>query len=77
MNVNINKTVQNLEDANCNSDLISKFLEYEKENQTAEQLKLLTNHRKILLDSLHKNQKQIDCLDYLIFNIKQNFQKEK
>ena len=77
MIVNKNKTVQNLEDANCSSDLIFKFLEYEKENQTAEQLKLLTNHRKILLDSLHKNQKQIDCLDYLIFNIKQNFQKEK
>ncbi len=68
---NQDKIIQNLKDANCNNNLISKFLELEKSNKVNEQLKLLSIHRKNLLDTLHENQKRIDCLDYLIFTIKQ------
>ncbi len=32
-------------------------------------LPILTKHRKHLLDSVHKGQKQIDCLDYLIYSL--------
>lgn len=28
---------------------------------------LLQKHRRSLLDNLHRDQKQIDCLDYLLF----------
>lgn len=63
--------LQNLKDANCDIDLISKFFSFEQTGSTNEQIRLLSNHRKNLLDELHKNQKQIDCLDYLIFNIQQ------
>lgn len=63
--------LQNLKDTNCDTDLIFKFFSLEKNGKIKEQLKLLSGHRKNLLFELHKNQKYIDCLDYLIFNIEQ------
>lgn len=63
-----NKIVQNLKDAGCEQILIDAFLKLEK----CKQLDLLTKHKSNLLDNLHKNQKQIDCLDFLIFTLKQN-----
>lgn len=61
--------LQNLKDANCDTDLISKF--FSLEGNLKGQLRLLSIHRKNLLFELHKSQKYIDCLDYLIFNIEQ------
>ncbi len=63
-----NKIVQNLKDAGCEQSFIDEFLKLEK----FKQLDLLAKHKSNLLDNLHKNQKQIDCLDFLIFNLKQN-----
>ena len=65
------KITQNLQDANCPPELIEKFFNLEKQNDKNGQLKLLFLQRKNLLEALHKNQKQIDCLDYLIFNLEQ------
>lgn len=71
-NKNMDKaTLRNLKDANCNRNLISKFFLFEKNGKTMEQLRLLAVHRKNLLDKLHKSQERIDCLDYLIFKIKE------
>ncbi len=70
-----NKILQNLKDANCDSNLISKFLQLVENGKIPEQLRLLSSHRKNLLNKLHINQKQIDCLDYLIFNIEQGNKK--
>lgn len=69
------KILQNLKDANCDADLISKFFSLEKTGNAAEQLRLLSTHRTNLLHELHKNQKQIDCLDYLVFNIEQKIKR--
>ena len=66
------KLLQNLKDADCNPDLITKFLQLEEIGSISGQLKLLFRHRKVLLDKLHLNQKQIDCLDYLIFSLEHN-----
>lgn len=33
-------------------------------------LVLLEKHRKKLLDAVHENQKKIDCLDYLIYQVR-------
>lgn len=60
------KITQNLKDAGCKKLLIEQILALDLK----EQLKLLAKHRANLLDELHKNQKQIDCLDYLVFNLK-------
>lgn len=32
-------------------------------------LKVLSNHRQYLPDEVHKGQKEIDCLDYLVYQI--------
>ena len=71
MKRNTEKILQNLKDANCSTALISKYFDLEKSGNTYEQLKLLASHKSDLLNSLHKCQKQIDCLDFLIFNLEQ------
>ncbi len=65
------KIIQNLQDANCPPELIEDFFKLEEQNDKNGQLKLLFLQRKNLLDSLHRSQKQIDYLDYLIFNLEQ------
>ncbi len=71
MDENTEKILQNLQDANCSAALISKYFALAKAGNTFEQLKLLASHKTELLNSLHKCQKQIDCLDFLIFNLEQ------
>lgn len=65
--MNRKNILENLKDAGCEQNFINEFFKYEK----TVQLNLLAKHRINLLDKLHKSQKQIDCLDYLIFNLKQ------
>ena len=67
MSMTDDKILQNLKDANCSSDFISKF--FELTGKTKEQIKLLSNHRSELLDDLHTSQKRIDCLDFLIYKL--------
>lgn len=40
-------------------------------------LELLARHRAALLDEVHRGEKKIDCLDYLIYKIKQNQHKRE
>ena len=37
-----------------------------------DQLRLLEKHRKFLLERVHKEEKRIDCLDYLVYQISQH-----
>lgn len=67
--------VQNLKDAGCDQKLIQCFLEYQVEGNLKEQLKLLVQQRGLLLGKIHKNQKRIDCLDYLIRTMKKQTNK--
>ncbi len=61
--------IQNLKDAGCSQETISCCLACLDTGQKGELLKRLEKHRKGLLDKVHKGQKQIDCLDYLVFQI--------
>lgn len=61
--------IQNLKDAGCDSCLIQNFLQCMDQGDIGEQLYLLANHRRLLLNALHEDQKQIDCLDYLVYQI--------
>lgn len=61
--------IQNLKDAGCNQETIDCCLACLDSGQKKELLKRLEKHRKGLLDQVHKGQKQIDCLDYLVFQI--------
>ena len=35
-------------------------------------LRLLNQHRRLLLDAMHREQKRIDCLDYLLYQIRKS-----
>lgn len=64
-----NAIVQNLIDAGCGQELIAEFMDNLRKDNISKDLKLLEAHRRILLDNLHKEQKRIDCLDYLVYKM--------
>ena len=61
--------LENLEDAGCGPEFAERFLTLEQTGQHQEQLKLLSDHRRQLLDSLHREERRIDCLDYLVYQL--------
>lgn len=63
--------IQNLKDAGCDSETIENFMADLQKGKEANGLKRLATHRKNLLNSLHREQKCIDCLDYLVYQMKE------
>lgn len=61
---------QNLIDAGCNEQTTERCMTFVKDENISGMLPILSKHRSLLLDSVHTGQKQIDCLDYLIYQIK-------
>ena len=61
--------IQNLEDAGCCQETIECFMTDYRDKKTADKLKLLAEHRRKLVENQHKEQKCIDCLDYLVYDI--------
>ncbi len=61
---------QNLIDAGCNKETTEKCMSFIGEKKVSEALKILGQHRASLLSSLHKEQKRIDCLDFLIYRLR-------
>ena len=59
--------ILNLKDAYCCAEFIEKFLQSDNKVK----LKLLAQQRKYLLDELHASQRRIDCLDYLMYKLKE------
>ena len=62
--------LRNLKDAGCNEETINKYFQFKEEGREKEQYRLLSLHRAQLLDKIHTDQKMIDCLDYLIYSMK-------
>ena len=65
------RLLRNLKDAGCDEAMIQKYLQLQKEGKRQEQFRLLSLHRASLLDLVHVSQNRIDCLDYLIYTMKQ------
>lgn len=65
----VQSVIQNLEDAGCDSKTIEEFLSLNAEGKIKEQLNLLARQRRHLLDRVHKEEKRIDCLDYLTYQL--------
>ena len=63
--------VRNLKDAGCGTPLIEKISALHDSGNLREELRLLAAQRCGLLEKVHATQKKVDCLDYLIFNVKQ------
>lgn len=66
---NTEEVIQNLKDAGCDDETVTCFLKMTGGERQG-QLKLLEKQRRSLLEQVHKNEKQIDCLDYLVFQMK-------
>lgn len=58
--------LENLKDAGCDLETAEQFMELEKQGAHQEQMRMLSRHRRHLLDCLHRDEKRIDCLDYLV-----------
>lgn len=61
--------IQNMKDAGCSKDTIDGFLLCYRAGDIKGELKILSSHRRALLEEVHKGQKEIDCLDYLVYQI--------
>ena len=72
-----NKAVlQNLTDAGCDAALIEAYRKLSETSAceaeiTQEQTRLLCEYRRDLLNRLHEDQRRIDCLDYLLFQLRE------
>ncbi len=60
---------QNLRDAGCPDEFIVTFMRAWDTGTAEEQLRLLACQRCRLLDSVHAEQKKLDCLDYLRYQL--------
>lgn len=63
--------LQNLQDAGCDEPTITECVSLAGTKQETQLLRLLAQRKRILLDTVHKSQDQIDCLDFLVYQIKQ------
>ncbi len=63
------RTVQNLRDAGCDEKTIQDFILAVKQGDERERQRILEKHREGLLHTLNAAKKQIDCLDYLAYQM--------
>ncbi len=61
--------IQNLKDAGCAQDIIECCIACMEQGKKNELLKRLEEQRKGLLNKVHEEEKHIDCLDYLVYQI--------
>ncbi len=62
--------IQNLKDAGCDCETIERYVFLEKRESTQKQMELLSMHRDRLLEKIHREEKRIDCLDYLVHQLR-------
>lgn len=65
----LNELYENLKDAGFSASEIKEFLELYENSTFDSQCECLFKKRKKLLDDVHKNEKCIDCLDYLKYSL--------
>ena len=64
--------IRNLKDAGCCQEMVQSFMTYLEQGNLKGQLELLEKRRDCLLEQVHEEEKQIDCLDYLVYQIRRN-----
>ena len=63
--------IQNLEDAGCEAGTIRDFLKWFEQGRKEKQLEVLEYQREYLLDRVHRDERRISCLDYLIYQVQE------
>lgn len=64
-----------LEDIGCPPKVKTEILEYAEKRDIQNIIRLLREHRQSTLDAIHKEEKQISCLDYLVFQLEKELKK--
>ncbi|MCM1194034.1 MAG: hypothetical protein NC389_16605 [Acetatifactor muris] len=68
----VEDVIQNLKDAGCSQEMIDSFMKCMDKGDYNGQIRLMEGQRECLLDRVHQGEKQIDCLDYLVYQIGRN-----
>ena len=61
--------IQNLRDAGCDEKTIAAYLDCIMNGRETESLRLLKKQRSLLWDAVHREERKIDCLDYLMYQM--------
>ncbi len=61
---------RNLLDAGCECEKTQQFLQLLDEGRVQELIRMLRCQRCRMMEVLHKEQQKVDCLDYLIYQLK-------
>ncbi len=64
-----NTIIQNMKDFGCDEDTIKAFLECFDKDDLAGQKRIIERYRRMLLEKLHMKQKEIDILDYMVYQL--------
>ena len=62
--------VENLRAAGMGPELAERFVRCWEKGERDEELAILEGHRRELLERVHAGQRQIDCLDYLAYRLR-------
>ncbi len=71
----VNEITENLKDVGCNNKLIEEVIKLYDTGKKEKIKEILSVHRKEILDNEHKAQKQIDCLDFFLYQIEREDKK--
>lgn len=64
-----NNIYQNLLDAGCIAEKAEQYEKLAEDGEWNKLLRELAKQKKHLLSALHESEKQIDCLDFLVYEI--------
>lgn len=62
--------ILNLKAAGFEEEMIEQYLACREYGKLKEQIKLLSARREDLLEYIHRKEKQIGCLDYLVYRLR-------
>lgn len=65
--------ISNLEDAGCSIETIRKFMGCLESGDEKAWKEILEKHRDVLLNRVHQEEKKIDCLDYLVYQLSRGY----
>lgn len=60
-----------LKDCGFDEKDTKKYLEYASDRRRAEQIRLLRQQRKRLMENLHRAQRQVDTVDYMLRSVQE------
>lgn len=61
--------IQNLKDAGCEDKQIEEIIVLFRKGKKDKICEILEKHRCNVLNNVHKKEKQIDCIDYFIYQM--------